>query len=165
MKKYLILIFLFIFISLLVPALTKAHSMDESNDVSVLFHIDPNDNPAASSKSRIFLLFESEAHESGVENCECTLEVVKDNKSLTTFNLQHVEEANHEFVVDYVFPTKGTYTLHVFGKKDGTSFDIDHELEVENGTLNTQTMMPVFIALTAVLLLLLFFRIQKNLKA
>lgn len=129
MKKYL---FFMVFMSfLLVAPLAKAHFLVENNNVGVLIHIDPNDEPVAGQKSTLHLFFQTKKGASKILDCSCTLEILNSGVSLAKLPILTSDKDSQEFVTPFNFPSKAVYTLHIFGNDAGVLFDTHYDLRVD----------------------------------
>ncbi|MFZ2522628.1 MAG: hypothetical protein WAX44_03915 [Minisyncoccia bacterium] len=96
--------------------------------MSILMHIDPNDEAIAKTQNNLFFLFTDKSKRFSLEQCECIA---------TTFESGHKisESKISSSYVPIIFPKKAVYIIEVAGKPiEGKSFEpfkITYDIRVE----------------------------------
>lgn len=109
---------------LLLPTLSFAHTFRSDGPVTVLLHVDPQDDPSTNGPSQLnFYVFDSQHRFLGA-NCICSVDVTGNGatilKKVITFNDSGY---NHVAHVPIVWPSLGIYQITLVGKpKQSTDF-------------------------------------------
>jgi hypothetical protein len=104
-------------IVLLVPVSASAHFLKTDNNIGVVLHIDPDDDPAAGEPTT--LLFDTKDKEGKYQPtaCDCQVVIQQDGKILDTVTATGTDAANTSAV--YTFPTVGVYQVFFQGSSNG----------------------------------------------
>lgn len=132
---FLFFIGLLIEIGIFTPLLTVnsvlAHEVEVSGDVAATFHLEPNHNPRAGEKSRVwFALTRKGGQIIPLEQCNCQLAVYshphkEEDKPLMQPPLTAISAENYKGIpgATIVFPKAGLYDLEISGNaQPGTNF-------------------------------------------
>ena len=120
-----------IFTPLLTVNSVLAHEVEVSGDVAATFHLEPNHNPRAGEKSRVwFALTRKGGKIIPLEQCNCQLAVYKSphkksDKPLMQPPLTAISAENYKGIpgANIVFPKAGIYNLEISGTaKAGANF-------------------------------------------
>jgi hypothetical protein len=108
-----------------------AHEVEVSGDVAATFHLEPNHNPRAGEKSRVwFALTRKGGQIIPLEQCNCQLAVYshphkEEDKPLMQPKLAAISAENYKGIpgANIVFPKAGIYDLEISGTaKAGANF-------------------------------------------
>jgi hypothetical protein len=120
-----------IFTPLLTVNSVFAHEVEVSGDVAATFHLEPNHNPRAGEKSRVwFALTRKGGQIIPLEQCNCQLAVYtsphkESDKPLMQPRLEAISAEHYKGIpgANIVFPKAGLYDLEISGNaKAGANF-------------------------------------------
>ncbi len=138
MKKILILLLLPIAYASLPLSLARAHELKSESSISVLIHINPDDDPVAGQPSEILFLINDKDKHFQAENCNCTASVIENGETLFSspvFKGKTSYKGIFAPAIPYTFPHKGVYTVILTGKPknqgDFQSFSISYDIRIE----------------------------------
>ena len=132
----------------------KAHELESNNGVSVIFHIEPDDNPTAGEPTVLNMLFSDKAGGFKISNYALKVELRQGKKLLVSYPVAPAFfGATREGDSTITFPSTGSYDIKLIGTtKDPSkqSFKFDYDVSVKNagatsGAKNTGNVKTVFI--------------------
>ncbi len=138
LRKFLILLNLFLVFGLLSPLKTFAHFPATDNSMNVEFHVEPYHDPIPGQKAYLQFLFDDKEQKFDLNECDCILSISEKNKVLYKKQLIGKKDENTtiwESVTTYVFPKRGIYHLQIIGKSKTLNafqpFDVSWEFRVD----------------------------------
>lgn len=124
MKKILYLLVLVIFLVQLTTSTSFAHILESEGSVGAVLHINPDDDPLANNESIIYLEFKDKNNRFQLQNCDCTVTVLKSGEKIHTQSLTPTNDTENTGTFNYIFPEKNIYKIKVTGKPyQGNSFE------------------------------------------
>lgn len=132
-----------------------AHEVVSSNGTSALLHTQPADAPVTNLQQTFVLVFNFENKSFDLKDCDCSLEVKKDEKVIE----QQPIKPTSQYVSqnDYTFDEPGNYELAVSGQAKSADspkpFALEYELRVDPGPKEQQSQLPVLIIIGSQILL------------
>jgi hypothetical protein len=104
-------------LALLLPLPAFAHQLATDNQMGVVMHIDPQDDPIAGKPATIFLEFKDKSTAFTLSDCDCKLAVSANNTQLYAENLLQSGTGSNasEASVSYTFPQRDAYAITVSG--------------------------------------------------
>jgi hypothetical protein len=139
MKKNILLIIIYLVISILfITSNAEAHALKTTGSISVLLHINPDDEPVAEKKSEILFLINDKEKKFQAENCNCNASVIENNKVLF-FSPLFKSKTSYIGIfapaIPFVFLHKGIYTITLSGEpknpNDFQTFSVSYDIRVE----------------------------------
>lgn len=117
-----------------------AHGTEKDNDISVIYHIDPNDKAVAGKASTIYFFVTDKDNQYDDSKCDCRVKIDLEGK--TIFD-KVVHEKDYlgdptSVAVKYVFPKLGVYTVSIDAKPMKADqfqpFKLSYTTTVKTGT-------------------------------
>lgn len=106
-----------------VPLPAAAHVLLTDGNIGLIFHVDPNDDPIAGSKSTFYMDFKDKTSRFSLQKCTCTVAITKDNKPVFQATLASTKSAL-SYALQYEFPDKGIFHITIKGQpKQAGAFD------------------------------------------
>lgn len=131
-----VLLFITIWSTLLSTA--KAHELKTDGSISVLLHINPDDDPIAGQLSELLFLTQDKEKRFNTENCDCYASVSYNNETMFTSPLFKANSSYRGIfapAIPYTFPQKGIYTVRLTGEPKNISgfqsFSISYDVRIE----------------------------------
>lgn len=148
--------------ALLFPQRVLAHEFATSGTTGVVLHIEPGDAPKANQSSLLQIDIADAANKFGIDDCECSVNIISGNKSLFTYNITK-SSYNSSLITssfDYTFPKSGNYEIVVTGRSKTNSFlpfSIPFRTKVSSGVSLFQitlmfTVLAVFFGIIFIIL-------------
>lgn len=146
MKKFLLIITIALAI---VPLAASAHVFLTDGGITVLMHVNPNDDPVAGQPATLLFGITDISNKFNAANCDCQV-TVKDSsgKQLLSVALPNIstqiDASLYEFSEPFTFPDKDVYSIEVTGKPKTANtfqtFDVNYSLRVDQAiTTSTPT--------------------------
>lgn len=122
----------------------EAHQVKTDNGVTVLFHVDPSDEPYSGTTTRMYLAFSSKTGQFDADACDCIISIVPydllpdiSSKGTRIDVTTHPEKMMGGYSFSYIFPRHDVYAVMLEGApREGASFTpfrIVYDLRVARG--------------------------------
>lgn len=128
---------LLISLSFFIPTV-KAHELKRYGSISVLIHINPDDDPVAGQPSELLFLTSDKDKKFNAEHCNCQASVSYNNEILFSSPLIKANSSYRGIfapAIPYTFPHKGIFTVTLTGEpktpNDFQPFAISYDIRVE----------------------------------
>ncbi|HVZ12410.1 MAG TPA: hypothetical protein VG965_05250 [Patescibacteria group bacterium] len=172
--KVLTFAFFFSLFITITPQKTLAHEEAKDGNMTVVLHVEPNDNPIAQKLSNLDFEFADKQEKFKPQDCNCRLTIfLGDNKLLET-NLKktaEIEPSIFGLTTSYIFPAAGSYQIALSASPNKNNsfknFDVSWTTQVSAQQIKprtefsyTKTILTYF-AFAAVLSLFIFLLILK----
>lgn len=92
----------------------SAHVLVTEQTVGVVLHMTPDDDPIAGQETIFSLIFKDTATQFTVANCQCQLQLVRDNRLYATYTIEAMAVDQGQAIG--TFPDRGQYTLRIVGQ-------------------------------------------------
>ena len=116
--RFTFLVFLVIGLSLTVirPALVLAHEIQSDKGISVLLHVEPNDDPVAGNEATFYFAINDSANHFNAAFCHCVVSV-KAGKRIIFFHTNVYQHKTSIYGVTdhFIFPSEGDYSVQLSG--------------------------------------------------
>jgi hypothetical protein len=127
--------------------------------MSIMIHVDPNDEPIAGPPTKLHFLIKDSADAFTVDTCDCTIRIgsYTDRESLAknarvyalTEDIRE-KSGSSVYAIDHTFPKKGIYSIVVQGTpKEGATFapfKIQFNLRVARVSERVDTLQAQYVA-------------------
>lgn len=132
----------------------SAHELESNNGVSVIFHIEPDDNPTAGEPTVLNMLYSHEAGGFKISNYTLKVELHQGDTLVASYPVAPAFfGATREGDSTITFPSVGSYDIKLIGtakEKSVQSFKLDYDAKVSNagstsGAKNTNNVKTVYI--------------------
>lgn len=146
MKKFIFTLFLVIACSFAdKPAM--AHELKTDRAISVLLHINPDDDPAANQPSELLFLITDASEKFNPDDCNCKASVLDNDQTVFSSSLFTSKSSYGSIfapAIPYTFPHKGVYTVQLTGTPKTPngfqSFSFSYIIRIERDEpLNTKS--------------------------
>ncbi len=153
-----------------IPQLAFAHELEQNNGISAVLHIQPDDNPIAGRKTILNISYGDSAKKFTLENCDCKISLVRNEKVLTTVKATPAHlHSTLESSAEIVFPSPGEYEIRASGRSNNNTFP-DFEIEfpvkisknIKKDTINDGYKVLIFAAGTLLIVIFAAFTYIKN---
>jgi hypothetical protein len=126
-KFFLVTTILFAIFLAFIPKNTFAHFSAEDKNVSVLLHIDPDDDPIPEEPTQIHFDIEDATNQFAPKNCDCTVVVSESGKTLFSGSIQALPSdaaSIYNGSISFTFPKRDVYQVKIDGKPiNGATFE------------------------------------------
>ena len=116
-----------------------AHELEQSNGISAVLHIPPDDNPLAGKKTVLNVAYGDKAQKFSLENCSCFISVVQNEHVLSTVKATPaLPHSKLDSAVKVIFPNPGKYEVRVSGISIDNSFaefEIEFPVKITNSAI------------------------------
>lgn len=165
-SKTLITTCLLLSILLVIPN-AAAHELKTDGSLSVLIHINPDDDPIAGQPSELLFLTSDKEKKFNTENCNCKASVAYNDAVLFSSPLIKAGSSYRGIfapAIPYTFPHKGIFTVTLTGvpKTPGTfqEFSISYDIRIEKDATtpkNTDRSLWDYVVTVAILIVIYYF--------
>ena len=116
MKKKLLLLLLLL--GLMFPTLAHAQLMETDKDITVTFHIDPNDHPLPGKPATLYFQFYDISNKFDLAKCNCVVTVTEHGQQVFSQAVTHNEKKGSDWDthIPYTFQQKADYQVAVVGE-------------------------------------------------
>lgn len=113
-----------LFVVLLLPAASLAHTYASDGPIRVLLHTDPDDNPPTQNPTELNFTVFDETNQFLGSHCDCVVTVTGSGKTILKKTIFTDKNADKNVTaVPVIFPRLGTYTVNIAGQpKPGSTF-------------------------------------------
>lgn len=150
---------LLLLILIAAPLPVAAHITESDGPISILLHVDPNDDPIAGPPTPLHFLIKDSSNTFSVESCNCQILIgnYTDRESLAqnahvfalTENARE-HSGSRVYSIEHTFPKKGIYSIIVQGApKAGvafTPFKVQFNLRVGRADTHVDTPLTLYLA-------------------
>jgi hypothetical protein len=148
---------------------TQAHSLISQDNIAVVVHINPNDDPVAQEETQIYFSVSDTSKSFQSKYCQCKVLVQENGKTVFEKSLprENMVSDTAEFVAVYTFEKPIVYTVSLEGESINTSFDsftFSQDIRVKHASTQSnigQYTVYGLVAIGALLTILLFTKLQK----
>lgn len=153
----------------MVPAVANAHVLKESNGISTVLHIPPDDNPQAGEETELDFSFGDDRNAFSLPDCDCFVSIKGEKLVQKTMPRPPVAGATLDGIVTVNFPHGGAFGVIVEGRsKSGvfSTFRTRYVVRVANQDRQTggqaATVFTVSAGSLAILALVAFNNIREG---
>lgn len=125
-----------LFVIILVPFSASAHFHETDGGISILLHVNPDDDPIVGELATFFVEIRDQENRFKPEQCECSAEILRNGETLLKTKLFQSQADNilASPVFSYTFPESDIYNVTVTGnpsvKNAFQPFQIEYDLRV-----------------------------------
>lgn len=119
-------------------SIAQAHELKSDGSISVLLHINPDDDPVAGQPSELLFLISDKNKKFKAEECDCKATVIDNNEMVFSSSLFKGKTSYRGIfapAIPYTFPRKGMYTVKLVGKPKNTdgfqSFSLSYDIRID----------------------------------
>ena len=98
----------------LCTGIADAHVLKVDGHMSVLLHVNPDDNPVAGQQTTYFLYFNDDTGTFAASKCICTVTIQSQNQTIAAQPVNAIDATDTEN--SFTFPEPAVYTMRVDGK-------------------------------------------------
>lgn len=116
MRRKITAIILLFLVATTSPFPAVAHMLDSKEEVTVLLHLDPHDNPVIGQSAVLEFTASNEENTFAFELCDCSVSVLFGTTTEALPATAFISRQGKMAQVSYVFPAAGTYRIMLSGK-------------------------------------------------
>ena len=125
----------------LCTGIASAHVLKIDGHISVLLHVNPDDDPVAGQQTTYFLYFHDDTGKFALSKCTCTVTVQSQGQTIASQSVDAIDASDTEN--SYTFPDPAVYTMRVDGKpKQADAFQPFNVLFTVRATGGPATAQP-----------------------
>jgi hypothetical protein len=149
MKKDLLFVFAFVavFFAIVVPRLAFAHFPSTDKNITVIFHVEPDDDPNPGNPATLFFDIQDLQKKFQYSNCDCTVTITRGGKKIFQKKLDVLKNAKPSIFgasLSFTFPYRDIYYVKLSGKPSSSdnfqSFNVSWDFRVDNQPVQTSSM-------------------------
>ena len=97
-----------------------AHVLKTDNNIGVVLHIDPNDNPVANEPATLIFEIKDTQNKFSLPNCDCNLAIASNGQLISSFPVTG-QGTDNTGIIKFTFPGKSVYSLTLTGQPKGNA--------------------------------------------